>query len=162
MSDARFLGQDLDLGFTADEDGSVLATPCTRVDLQVEFRNDVSPRTRDLRVVNGRANLVQSLIMRLKTECGELAGLGHSGYGSRHHELIGQPNTTTNRSLLKLHILQCLRQEPRLERAVRVEVRPVMGPENRDKTDVTIIAQIKGDPEPVNLVIPFYFEGPPE
>jgi hypothetical protein len=35
-------------------------------------------------VVTGKANLVQSLMLRLKTEHGELAGLGHPGYGSRH------------------------------------------------------------------------------
>jgi phage baseplate assembly protein W len=157
-----FLGQDFHLGFVADEEGRVLARPYSRVDLQAESREDVAPRRRDLSVVSGRANLVQSLIMRLKTERGELASLGHPDYGSQHHRLIGEPNTANNRSLLKLYVLQCLRQERRIEQTVQVEVKPAEGPENRDKVDIAIIVKIKGEPDPLNLVVPFSFEEPLE
>jgi phage baseplate assembly protein W len=160
MVEEAFLGQDLDLGFVADEEGRVFAGPYSQVDLQAKLREDVSPRTVDLGLVSGRANLVQSLILRLKTERGELAGLGHPRYGSRHHRLIGEPNTETNRNLIKLYVLECLREEPRLEEITEIEVRPVEGRENRDKVVVEITAKIKGAADPLNLVVPFYFEGP--
>jgi phage baseplate assembly protein W len=160
MADEIFLGQDLDLGFVADEEGRVFAGPYSRVDLQAKLREEVAPRAMDLSVVSGRANLIQSLILRLKTERGELSGLGHPNYGSRHHQLIGEPNTEGNRNLIKLYILECLKQEPRLEAIQKIDVRPGQGRENRDKVDIYITVQMKGFPDPLSLVIPFSFEGP--
>ena len=46
----------------------------------------------DLAVTSGVDAAVQFLVDRLKTQQGELTALGHPEYGSRHHELIGQPN----------------------------------------------------------------------
>lgn len=158
--DMRHLGQDLNLGFIADEAGWVVSAPYNRVDLTANTRTDVAPRVNDLKVVVGIPNLVQSLIIRLQTERGELTGLGHPNYGSRHHQLIGEPNTETNRNLLKLFILECLRQEPRLEEILTVDVKPASGSENRDKVDVSISAQIKGIADPLSLVVPFSFGGP--
>lgn len=157
-----FLGQDFDLGYIADEEGRVIAGPFSQVDLQARMREDVSPRTNDLALVSGRANLVQSLITRLMTERGELAGLGHPDYGSRHHQLIGEPNSENNRNLIKLYILECLQQEPRLEEITEIGVGPYQRGENRDKVDITITAKIKGEVDPLNLVIPFSFSGPLE
>jgi len=162
MPNETFFGQDFDLGFVADEEGRVFAGPYSRVDLQAKRREDVAPRTMDLSLISGKANLVQSLIMRLKTERGELAGLGHPNYGSRHHQLIGEPNTENNRNLIKLYILECLRQEPRLEEIRKLEVKPGEGRENRDKVDIAITVKMKGFPDPLSLVIPFSFEGPLE
>jgi phage baseplate assembly protein W len=160
MAEAEFFGRDLALGFVADEEGRVAAGPHSHVDLQESFREDVSPRTVDLRVVGAKANLVQSLIMRLKTERGELAPLGHPDYGSRHHALVGELNTEANRNLVKLYVLEALRQEPRLEAVVRVEVKPGEGRENRDKVDVVATVRMKGVTDPLNLVVPFSFQGP--
>jgi phage baseplate assembly protein W len=111
-------------------------------------------------VVAGRANLVQALVVRLATERGELAPLGHPGYGSRHHELIGEPNTETNRNLVKLHVLDCLRQEPRLAEIRRVDVRPAAGREERQRVTVDVEVVARGEPTPLSLVIPFSFAGP--
>ena len=155
--DIDILGTDLDLGFVADEEGRVFAGPDTQVDLQAIERLDVAPRTKDLKVVNGHANLVQSLIVRLKTEQGELTGLGMPKYGSRHHRLVGELNTENNRSLIKLYILECLKQEPRLAKIKRVDVKPVEGLINRDKVKVEIEAAVKGETDPLNLIIPFSF-----
>ena len=162
MTDDRFLGLDLDLGFVADEEGRTFAHPYSRVDLQALRRADVAPQATDLATVRGRANLVQSLILRLKTERGELAALGHPNYGSNHHRLVGEPNTEGNRNLVKLYVLECLRDEPRLERIVRVDVRPGSGRQNRDKVDVEIELKMKGVADPLILVVPFSFEGPLE
>lgn len=154
-----FLGEDLSLGFIADENGRVFAGPYTHVDLQAAIREDISPRSLDLDTVTSRANVVQSLILRLQTERGELASLGHPNYGSRHHQLIGEPNTENNRSLIKLYVLECLRDEHRLEANTKVNVRPGAGRENRDKVEIEIAARIKHDPDPLNLVVPFSFGG---
>ena len=160
MTDADFFGRDFALGFVADEEGRVAAGPHSHVDLQASFRADVAPRTVDLGVVKGKANLVQSLIMRLKTERGELAPLGHADYGSRHHSLVGELNTEANRNLVKLYVLECLRQEPRLEAVVKLEVKPGAGRENRDKVDISATVRMRGVPDPLNLVVPFSFQGP--
>lgn len=159
MAAENVLGQDLDLGFIADEEGRVFAGPFSQVDVQAKQRADVSPRTTDLGLVQGRANLVQSLIMRLNTERGELAGLGHPNYGSRHHGLIGQVNTENNRNLLKLYVLECLRQEPRLAAIEQIDVQPGQGRQNRDQVAIRIVARIKDEPDPLNLVVPFSFGG---
>jgi phage baseplate assembly protein W len=158
MPESAVLGKDLDLGFVADEEGRTFAGPYSRVDLQAKERGDVIPHTRDLGVAQERANLVQSLILRLKTARGELAALGHPAYGSRHHDLIGQPNTEGNCNLVKLYILECLQQEPRVE-IEQLTVTPGEGRERRDQVDIFATLRVKGDPIPLNLVVPFSFEG---
>jgi phage baseplate assembly protein W len=146
----------------ADDEGRVFAGPSTRVDLQARLREGVSPRQTDLARLEGKANLVQALILRLKTEQGELASLGHPNYGSRHHRLIGEPNTEGNRNLIRLHILECLRQEPRLEKIERIVVRPGQGRQNRDKVEIELVLIVKGVPDTLIVVVPFSFEGPLE
>lgn len=160
MEDELFLGQDLDLGFIADEEGRVFAGPYTHVDLRAPLREDVSPRTNDLGAVSRKANLVQALIMRLQTETGELAGLGHPNYGSKHHRLIGEPNVESNRNLIKLYVLECLRQETRLDSIESVVVKQGEGRENRDKVDITITVKMKRVPDALSFVVPFSFGGP--
>src|SRR5436309_14386365 len=111
MSDLSYLGKDLALGFKADEQGRTGAGPFSPVDLQARVRTEKSPRTWDLAVQAGIENLVQSLIRRVMTERGELTALGHPNYGSRHHQLIGELNTEGTRNLIKLYIIECLKQE---------------------------------------------------
>jgi len=98
----------------------------------------------DLAVIHGRQNLAHALLLRLLTPLGSLAALGHSGYGSRLHELIGQRKSTVTRNLCRLFVLEVVRQEPRVDDAAaalvfetdeetpssfafRLEVRPVDG-----------------------------------
>ncbi len=154
------LGSDLHLGLVADDEGRTFSGPSTRLDLQARSRAGVAPRALDLAVIEARANLVQALILRLATERGELSPLGHPDYGSRHHALIGEPNTETNRSLVKLHVLACLRQEPRLERILRVDVRPAPGREERQTVTIDVELLARGDPTPLSLIVPFSFAGP--
>lgn len=157
--DDELLGRDLDLGFIADDEGRVLAGPSSVADLRALRRDDTRPRRFDLATIRGRANLAQSIILRLLCERGELEALGVPNYGSRHHRLIGEPNTEGNRSLVKLYVLECLRQEPRLERVLRVDVRPGQGLAKRDTCVVEITALVAGSPTPLNLVVPFSFGG---
>ncbi len=112
----------------------------------------------DLALVQGVDNAVQAVKHRIKTERGELAALGHPSYGSRHHELIGQPNSENNRNLVKLYILQALAQEARVARVLAVEVR-VDRKGAPDRVDIVLTLSFIGSPVPANLVVPFSFAG---
>ena len=116
---------------------------------------DVRPGLeRDLAVASGLDNFTQAIANRLKTRQGELASLGHPDYGSRHHELIGEPNVPRVRNLIKLYVLQALRDEPRVERVLRADVLPEHDPP-RDSVRIELQVQVLGAPTPLNLVVPF-------
>lgn len=69
----------------------------------------------DIATLGGRENLAQALTLRLLIPRGSLAGLGHSQYGSRLHEIIGRPKTETLRNLCRVFVLETVAQEPRVE-----------------------------------------------
>lgn len=112
-------------------------------------------RHTDLATVSGRDNLAQAIVLRLLTPRGELEGLGHPGYGSRLHRLIGRGNTATNRNLARLYILESLAEEPRIEEVETVDV--VTRPERRSLIDVTLEVRPIGSVDTVT-VGPFTLE----
>ncbi len=69
----------------------------------------------DLTILEDRENLAQALTLRLLTPKGSLSPLGHAGYGSRLHELIGRLKNDANRNLCRLFVLEAVAQEPRVE-----------------------------------------------
>ena len=111
----------------------------------------------DLVTAAGGDNITQAVIHRLKTSYGELAPLGHPDYGSRHHQLIGEPNTEHNRRLVKLYILQALSKETRIEKILRAEIR-YDGRLDPSRVDIVLDIKLGVVDEVVNLVVPFYFE----
>lgn len=113
-------------------------------------------RGSDLAVAEGLDAIDQMLINRLKTQKGELASLGHPRYGSRHHELIGEPNVERTRNLIKLYILEALSHEPRLEKVLDCKV--TQDPSERSTVRVSITAKIIAIDAPRNLVVPFSLE----
>lgn len=123
-------------------------------DLDVVPSSGRLPVSTDIGVVAGVAAADQLLVNRLKTRRGELAVLGHPDYGSRHHELIGQPNTERVRNLIKRHVLECLAQEPRIEKVLACDVRAAHEPP-RDVVRITATVRLNGEPTPRNLVVPF-------
>lgn len=110
----------------------------------------------DIARVTGEKNFKQSLVNRIMTRKGELEKLGHPEYGSRHYELIGEPNTESNRNLVKFYILECLSHEPRIERIEKASVKT--DTDNRNLIRVSLEIKITGISSPVNLVVPFMFE----
>lgn len=95
----------------------------------VTSQREVSSRKKlrrvvDMGLVSSEGNLGQAVVLRLLTPRGELAELAHPDYGSRLHELIGRPNTPTTHNLLKLFILESLKQEPRIEAVEKIRVEP--------------------------------------
>lgn len=129
-------------------------------DLVAERRTDRAAGERDLVVAAGLDNLRQAIVNRLKTRRGELASLGHPEYGSRHHELIGEPNVQRTRNLIKLYVLQALRREPRIEKVLAASVRAEHTPP-RDTVRIELSLQLIGQPQPLNLVVPFSLEVAP-
>jgi phage baseplate assembly protein W len=112
----------------------------------------------DLLPVAGAGNAEQAVIHRIKTVQGELADLGHPDYGSRHHELIGQPNNVRNRNLVKLYILQALAGEPRIRKVLKADVVP---DPQRDRVTIALTITFIDSPTAADLVVPFSFGGRP-
>ena len=112
---------------------------------------------RDLALTDGIDNFTQAVANRLKTRKGELSSLGHPNYGSRHHELLGEPNVDRTRNLIKLYVLQALRDEPRIEKVLEVKVSAEHNPP-RDTVRIVMTVRVLGQPAPLNLVLPFSLE----
>ena len=113
----------------------------------------------DLLVGDGLDNFTQAIANRLKTRQGELTALGHPEYGSRHHELIGQPNVPRTRNLIKLYVLQALAQEPRIEQVVSVTVDADGRSPARDAVRIQLQVRVLGQRSPLNLIVPFSLGG---
>jgi phage baseplate assembly protein W len=116
-----------------------------------------TPRRKDVVIATEIASAEQLLVNRIKTHKGELTALGHPEYGSRHHELIGEPNVQRTRNLIKLHVLEALSHEPRIEKILSCEVSVPPGPV-RDQVRIAITARLIDQPDPLNLVVPFSLE----
>ncbi len=150
--DPALMGRDLGLVFRQSggffEDADLLAAR----------RAGGAPGSTDLATVGGVENFTQAVANRLKTRKGELRALGHPDYGSRHHELIGEPNVDRTRNLIKLYVLQALRREPRIDKVLSVAVRAEHKPP-RDVVRIELELVPARSASPINLVVPFSLEG---
>jgi phage baseplate assembly protein W len=111
----------------------------------------------DLATVSELDNLQQALLLRFMTRHGEMTVLGHPDYGSRLHELIGEPNTESTRNRAKMYALIALAAEPRVAQVISVDVIT----DAADRGRITIAARLKTlhVDTPVNLVFPFFLDG---
>ncbi len=119
------------------------------VDVATELRTVRGRPVIDACACAGVDNAVQAVVHRIKTVQGELADLGHPEYGSRHHSLVGQPNTERNRNLVKLYILQALALEPRIEQVLAADV--VDDPQ-RDRVSIALTLRFTAVATPQDLV----------
>jgi len=110
----------------------------------------------DLETVSGRENLGQAILHRLLTRKGELGEIGHPDYGSRLHELIGEPNNERTRDLVRLYTKECMSQEPRVKDIVSLKVNVPKENPHAVLLDITVLP-IKSN-VPMNVVFPFYLE----
>ena len=112
----------------------------------------------DLDLAAAADNISQALTLRLLVRQGELAPLGWPDYGSRLHELIGQPNVVRTRALLMTFARAAIEQDPRVDK-VR-DIQAVVIPGERDvvrlELDILLITQ----PNPLNLVVDVSLEQP--
>jgi phage baseplate assembly protein W len=148
------LGTDLELGFVGP------AGWWEDADLRSSRAAGGTPRRNDLAVASKVRAAEQLLVNRLMTHRGELAPLGHPEYGSRHHDLIGQPNVARTRNLIKLYVLEALRAEPRIAEIVSCKVYAPHDPP-RDQVRIDLVVRLIDHPNPLNLVVPFSLETSP-
>jgi phage baseplate assembly protein W len=120
MSDA--IKTDLRLAFNDNGDGDIVAT------------GD------EAGTVDGKDNLVQALTMRILVGRGEISDLGHSRFGSRVHELIGEPLDHTNLELLRRLVRAALKSDPRVTDVTRVVVTPRPGAPGAVDVDAAVKA----------------------
>jgi len=112
--------------------------------------------TGDLETIGEEYNLAQAIIMRLNTMQGELTDLGHSSYGSRLHELVGEPNNERTRELVRIYALESVNRDPRVEEVVDISVEKIKG--DLSRIDINISVKATGLTSILNIVFPFYLE----
>lgn len=122
-------------------------------DLELRTREETNQV--DLELLQGVDNLKQALLLRFLTMRGELTVIGHPTYGSRLFDLIGEPNTETNRNRAKLYVLEALQAEPRVKEIISVEVSPV----NKVQIRIEVALRALDSNNVLNLVFPFFLEG---
>jgi phage baseplate assembly protein W len=116
---------------------------------------NISP-TGDLETIGEEYNLGQAIIMRLNTMQGELTDLGHSSYGSRLYELVGEPNNERTRELVRIYALESVNRDPRVEEVVGISVDKFK--DDPSRIDINISVRATGLTSILNVVFPFYLE----
>jgi phage baseplate assembly protein W len=112
--------------------------------------------TGDLETIGEEYNLAQAITMRLNTMQGELRDLGHSSYGSRLSELIGEPNNERTRELARIYALESVTRDPRVEEVVGISAE--MFKDDPRQINLNISVRAKGLTTILNMVFPFYLE----
>jgi len=108
----------------------------------------VSDRSGDLALAVGNTNISQALALRLMVRQGELGQLGLPDYGSRLHELIGQPNNQRTRVIAMGLARTAVEQDPRVKQVLKVEAQQEEHDVLRIKMDIELIQENT----PLNLV----------
>ncbi|EDM74224.1 hypothetical protein PPSIR1_14745 [Plesiocystis pacifica SIR-1] len=115
-------------------------------DLLLEFRDDglvdLALAGAELATTDSRENLVQALKMRLLVSRGELGRLAHPRYGSRVHELIGEPMNRRNLELLRRYVRAAILSDPRVAKIVELDITPLRD----DPSAVDVYALVEPDP----------------
>ncbi|TQM61948.1 hypothetical protein [Humibacillus xanthopallidus] len=131
MTDARRFGVDIELAPTA---GGV--------------RDARASQGGDLGVVRDADAAVQGLTMRLLVRRGELAPLGWPDYGSRLHELIGEPDVPRTRLRLAQYAREAVAADWRVDDVTEVTVTT-----DRLEARIALQVQLVGEPAPLRLAI---------
>src|SRR5829696_6967893 len=129
-------------------------------DLELYSRNetyDLRPNgAGDLGLAQGNENIIQALTLRLRVRRGELDRLGWPAYGSRLHELIGEPNNDRTHVRLMAYARSAIEEDPRVAEVSGVSARVPRGERGlvRLEMEVRLIEQ----PNPLNMVFDFDLE----
>lgn len=111
----------------------------------------------DVGLVNGNDNIIQALTLRLRVRKGELEPLGWPDYGSRLHELIGEPNLPHTRLKAQAFARDALQADPRVSEVESVEVVPVPGERSVLRLAITLL--LINENTPLNLIFNLALEG---
>jgi phage baseplate assembly protein W len=128
-------------------------------DLQLYGRNetfDLRPNgAGDLGLAHGNENIVQALTLRLRVRRGELAPLGWPAYGSRLHELVGEPNIGRIHARLMAYARSAIEEDPRVAEVSAISA----SPSERAMVRLTMEIRLIEEPDPFNMVFDFDLEG---
>jgi phage baseplate assembly protein W len=110
---------------------------------------DLAPGSRgDLALAHGNDNIIQALILRLRVKRGELEAIGWPDYGSRLHELIGEPNIARTHQRVMAYAREALEPDPRVREIT--DIRAVAS--ERDTVSLYMEILLIDTPNPLNLV----------
>ena len=128
-------------------------------DLELYGRNetyDLRPNgAGDLGLARGNENIIQALTLRLRVRRGELAPLGWPAYGSRLHELIGEPNINRIHVRLMAYARSAIEEDPRVAEVSGISA----SPSGRDTVTLTMEIRLIEEPNSLNMVFDFDLEG---
>ncbi len=119
-------------------------------------RDLIADNAGDLALAQGNDNVVQALTMRLLVREGELARLGWPNYGSRLHELIGEPNNARTHLKLMAFARSAIERDPRVLQVADVQARVLPG--ERDVVRLSLDVLLIDKPHPLNLVFDAHLE----
>lgn len=135
----------------------LLLTPFFQADswrtVDLVTRPTARPRaadTVDLAVAVEGDNLRQALVLRMVTPQGSLRDLGHAAYGSRLHELVGEPYSEQLRLRARSFVIQAVEQERRVAEILELRVEPPSDAAP-DTLKVFLHVQPQGQADPVAL-----------
>jgi phage gp46-like protein len=111
----------------------------------------------DVTLAYGNDNAVQALSLRLRVRKGELAPLGWPDYGSRLHELIGEPDLPRTRLKAQVFAREAVEADPRVKKVESVDV--VAVPRERYVLRLAMLVSLIDEPTPLNLVFDLVLEG---
>jgi phage baseplate assembly protein W len=101
----------------------------------------------DLSLVTGVENVVQGLWLRLRVHQGELARLGWPLFGSRLHELVGEPNNARTHVKLMAFAREAIERDPRVTEVRSLAVRVL----SRDVARLEMTVLLVDRPTPLRL-----------
>ena len=103
----------------------------------------------DMALTQSTDNISQALTLRILVRRGELARLGWPDFGSRVHELIGEPNNLRTRTRLKAFARNAIERDPRVVEITNIKAEPTERSLVRLEMDIQLI----NEPNPLNLVV---------
>lgn len=111
----------------------------------------------DLALRSGNDNIVQALSLRLRVRKGELAPLAWPDFGSRLHELIGEPDLPRTRLKAQAFAREAVEADARVQEVLATQAWAIPGERAvlRLALEVLLIEQ----QTPLNLVFDLALEG---
>jgi phage gp46-like protein len=109
----------------------------------------------DLVVVDGADAGIQALTLRLLVRRGELAALGWPDYGSRLHELVGEPDLPRTQLLLAQYAREAVADDWRVEEVTEVTVTTsrVDPRVSRSEARIDLSVLLAGRPQPAQFAV---------
>jgi len=128
------------------------------IDIYIDDSGDIKLTPQDeFKTIEGTSNLIQAIIVRLKTVLNELAL--HPNYGSELETVIGSKSNVTILSIIKQLVRKVLLQEPRIKEN-GIKTISVYYPDINDRTKLEIIIKVIpiNSTEELNIIYPYALE----